>query len=100
MSHRVTERRFRILASAAIAVAGVYALPSMIKADPFYNLKLRASASSGNALALGGGFQSSLLVTVGQTVFYQLIGNMSPAGTVNNTFLGLQYPGPNTLVEQ
>jgi len=94
MSHLLTERRFKILAGAVIATAGAYQLPSAVDAAPIYNIKMRASNDGGSTFT-----DTSISVTVGQTVTYALIGNMSPAGTVNNTFIDASHPS-QTLVTQ
>jgi len=100
MSHLLTERRFKILAGAVIATAAAYQLPSAVEAAPIYNIKMRISTTSTNVLTPGAAnYGSSLSVTTGQTVFYQLLGNMSPAGTVNNTFIDASHPN-TTLVAQ
>jgi hypothetical protein len=87
MSHRLTQRRFEILAGAVIATAAAYPLSSSVEASPFYNLKLEASTSSTGIGTPGGGTFSNTFgaygLSVGQTIYYQVVGNMSPVGTVN-----------------
>jgi len=88
MSHLLSERRFKILAGAAIATAAAYQLPTTVDAAALYNVKILASDTA------GGTYSPSLNVSAGEQVFYQIVGNYSPFGTVNTL---TNNTGPNTL---
>jgi hypothetical protein len=77
MSHLLTERRFKVLAGAVLATAGASQMTSSVEAAPLFQVKMTISD------AANGSYSSSMAVTAGQTVFYQLVGTVSPTGTTN-----------------
>jgi len=81
MSHLLSERRFKVLAGAAMAAGAAYALPTSVQASPLFNIKLLAH---NDTIDPGGtSYTSSVAVNSGDTLSYRLVGNMSPVGTSN-----------------
>jgi hypothetical protein len=78
MSHLLTERRFKILTGAVIATAGAYQMAPSVEAAPLFNMRIIASDTA------NGTYSATIAPSAGQTVFYQLVGNMSPVGTTNS----------------
>ncbi len=81
MSHLLSDRRFKVLAGAVVAAtAASQWSASTAEAAPLFNLQLLGRDATTNP---GGAFTATVTVAnAGDVIEYQLVGNMSPVGTV------------------
>src|SRR3954470_20212102 len=85
MSHLLSDRRFKVLAGAVVAAtAASQWSASTAEASPLFNVHLEGRVQgSGDAFSPTVGITTPLTAT--SVIEYQLIGNMSPIGTVNSS---------------
>src|SRR6266550_1874130 len=78
--YRQRGMRVRPILAAAVAAGAFAASSDLARATAFWNLKLLAfDVTTG-----GSTYSSSVSVNAGDTIAYELVGNMSPIGTVNS----------------
>jgi len=81
MSHLLSDRRFKVLAGAVVAAtAASQWSASTAEAAPLFNVHLE-----GRLQGSGDPFSTTVTVTPTSVIEYQLVGNISPIGTINSS---------------